>query len=471
MNDSIEQEDGSLIGQAGVAASLQLTSASESAWIEVIHKMDSVYADLVHYQVELEQKNAALEEAQQFISSVLSAMTDVLIVCDTGGRVEQINTALEDLTGKQEEAFLQQPLGNVFGADSMAMVEQFPQKLGSHSLIDCEVSVLCADGSTTPLAMNCSSRYDHEGRLVGMVLIGRPMGELRRAYEGLNQAHDELKQAQWRLVQSEKMASLGRLVAGVAHELNNPISFVFGNMHALKRYSSRVIEYLGEVHAHTDSVHLQQRRKDLKIDRILEDVGSLIDGTLEGAERVSHIVQDLRQYSGGQKEESSRFDLPLVIKKAAEWVSRASRVKPEVHYKLPERLEIESCKGQIHQILVNLMQNAVDAMERLDRPRLMLACDTSGDFINIHVIDEGPGIPEQDLGHLFDPFFTTKPVGQGTGLGLYIGYALAHDLGGSLTAANQPQGGAIFTLSLPSGNADIVEISEIDPSAVADDVN
>jgi len=376
-------------------------------------------------------------------------MTDVLIVCDTEGRIQQVNSALENLTGKPAEAFLQKPISEVFGADSMTMVEQFPEKLGRESLIDCKVSVLCADDTSAPLAMNCSSRYDYDGGLVGMVLIGRPVGELRRAYDDLNRTHDELKRAQQQLVQSEKMASLGRLVAGVAHELNNPISFVFGNMHALQRYASRITKYLSGVDAQTGSKYLQQRRKDLKIDHILDDMESLIDGTLEGAERVSDIVQDLRRYSGAQKEENSRFDLPLVIRKAVQWVISASRVKPEVHYQLPDRLEFIGCNGQVHQILVNLVQNAIDAMEKESRPQLTLVCEAKTDSIEIHVIDQGPGIPQQDLAHIFDPFFTSKPVGQGTGLGLYISYDLARDLGGDLTAEDRPQGGAVFTLTLP----------------------
>ena len=212
MSKGIEETNASLIDQAGVTQSLELPPSTESAWIEVIHKMDSVYADLVRYQVELEQKNSALEEAQQFIDSVLSAMTDVLIVCDTEGRVQQVNTALENLTGKPAEAFLHYPLSEVFGVDSAAMVEKFPEKLGQESLVDCEVSMLCADGSIAPLAMNCSSRYDHDGGLVGMVLIGRPVGELRRAYDELNRTHDKLKQTQQQLVHSEKMATVGRTV-------------------------------------------------------------------------------------------------------------------------------------------------------------------------------------------------------------------------------------------------------------------
>ena len=275
------------------------------------------------------------------------------------------------------------------------------------------------------------------------------MGELRRAYDDLNRTHAMLKRTQQQLVHSEKMASLGRLVAGVAHELNNPISFVFVNMHALKRYGARIAKYLAAVDKQISSQSLKDLRKKLKIDKILDDMGPLIDGTLEGAERVSNIVQDLRHYSGGQKVTSSRYDLTAVVRKATLWVIKASRVKPEVQYELPERLEIEGRKDQVHQILVNLVQNAVDAMQSLQQPQLVLTCSIGLDAIAIQVIDCGPGIAEHDLPQVFDPFFTSKPVGQGTGLGLYISYGLARDLGGDLTAANRQEGGAVFTLTLP----------------------
>jgi two-component system, NtrC family, sensor histidine kinase HupT/HoxJ len=446
------KQTASLLMQAGVSGNLELDASSEEAWIEVIRKMDSVYADLVRYQIELEQKNAALELAQQFIDSVLSSMTDVLIVCDTGGCIQQVNAALEALTGKPASAFIGQPLLEVFGNDSRDLIQQFPAHMGNESLIDCEVNLRCADGSSSPLAMNCSSRFNNAGGLVGMVLIGRPIGELRRAYDDLNQTHHELKQTQQQLVQSEKMASLGRLVAGVAHELNNPISFVFGNMHALKRYGSRLTQYLEEVEKESDSPRLQKLHDELRIDRILSDIEPLIDGTLEGAERVSDIVQDLRRYSGGQREESSDFDLCEVIRKAVQWVSKAERIKPVVQFQLPSELTFHGRKGQIHQILVNLVQNAADAMTNQEQQQLDVQCEKSNKGIAIHIRDHGPGIPSAHLPHIFDPFFTSKPVGKGTGLGLYISYGLAEDLGGKLSACNLEQGGAEFTLTLP-GNA------------------
>ncbi len=438
-----------LLQQVGVDGGLELDVSSEHAWIEVIQKMESVYADLVHYQVELERKNTELEQAQLFISSVLSSMTDVLIVCDTRSYILQVNKALEKLTGMSADSIIGKPLGELFGADSKLMADAFAQHLGSESLIDCEVNVRCCDGGATPLAMNCSPRYDSRGRLAGAVIIGRAVGELRRAYEELNLAHRDLKQAQQQLVQSEKMASLGRLVAGVAHELNNPISFVFGNMHALKRYGKRLTTYLDALALEEQSPSLQQLRKELRIDRILEDMNPLIDGTLEGAERVSDIVQDLRRYSSAQKEDATDFDLAGSVYKAVEWVVKAGRIKPRLHYDMPEHLPYRGRKGEIRQILVNLVQNAIDAMNDQENPLLEITLQQHAETVVIRVADEGPGISPDDIGKIFDPFYTSKPVGQGTGLGLYISYGLAQELGGSLEAANRSNGGAVFTLTIP----------------------
>jgi two-component system sensor histidine kinase HupT/HoxJ len=439
-----------LIQQAGVAGAIELNPEGEEAWIEVIQKMDAVYADLVHHQVELERKNAALEEAQQFIGSVLAAMTDVLIVCDRNGRIERANAALERLTGCSEADIIGIPLTDLFASGSGPLIEGLADKLaGATPIADREVALLDRNGHATPLAMNCSARYDHRGGLLGFVLIGRPVGELRRAYESLNIAHGELRQAQQQLVVSEKMAAMGRLVAGVAHELNNPISFVFGNMHALKRYGERLTKYLQAIDRGESAEKLQALRAKLKIDRVLADIAPLVEGTLEGAERVSEIVQDLRRFSSTQSEAADTFDLARVVRTAVSWVVKAARTKPVVAFDMPETLEIVGRKGPVHQIIVNLVQNAVDVMADLAEPRLEVKGAIEGSEAVVTVRDHGPGIAADAMARIFEPFFTTKKIGEGTGLGLYVSYGLAEELGGKLVAVNHGQGGAIFALHLP----------------------
>ncbi|ABK44995.1 PAS/PAC sensor signal transduction histidine kinase [Magnetococcus marinus MC-1] len=449
----------SLMDLAG--GSLDLSASSEEVWIEVIRKMDEAYADLVHTQVELERQNEALGAANRFIESVLAAMTDVLIVCDLQGRIEQVNEALCYITGQRAADLLEQKVTDILQMDAAQQARIFWEMLQvdalgmgemgqkPNNMQDCEVHLMGFDGQPTPLTMSLSARQDGDGRVVGLVLIGRPIGELRRAYDDLNQAHQDLQQAQQRLVHSEKMASLGRLVAGVAHELNNPISFVFGNMHALKRYGARIGGYLQATQQPVDAVQLAQLRGIYKIERTMADLDPLIEGTLEGAERVRDIIQDLRGYSGGQRESVRPYDLTEVIQTAVQWVTNAVRVKPELHLQLIPGLTLRGRRGQVHQILVNLLQNALDVMEGMAAPSLNICCERLPNKVRIDVRDAGPGIDAGDLHQLFDPFFTTKAVGKGTGLGLYISYGLAQDQGGDLTACNHAQGGACFSLTLP----------------------
>jgi two-component system sensor histidine kinase HupT/HoxJ len=140
-----------------------------------------------------------------------------------------------------------------------------------------------------------------------MVITGRPVGELRRAYDALRQAHEDLKQAQHQLVHSEKMASLGRLVAGVAHELNNPISFVLGNVYALQRYGHALREYLDALHGGASPEALAGLRRALRIDRLLDDLQPLLEGTREGAERTRDIVAGLKPLLGRRPRRGHRL--------------------------------------------------------------------------------------------------------------------------------------------------------------------
>ncbi len=426
-----------------------MTQGNEEMWIEVIQKMDVVYADLLHYQVELEEKNAALEEAQQFIRGVLSSMTDVLIVCDLSGYIEQSNLALSQLQGSVENGLVGRMLGTLFDQDSQANIETSLERVRSGETSELEASITDNKGTASPLVIRCSPRYDHEGTLVGMVLIGRPIGELRKAYNDLNETHTELKQAQAQLVQSEKMASLGRLVAGVAHELNNPISFVHSNMFAIKKYGYRLREYIEALHGQLGDGLDNSLRQKLKIDRILDDIPSLVDGGLEGTMRVSTIVQDLRRFSSSHREEKTTFDVLDVVSNAAKWVTQTSKVQANLSVE-GEHVRILSYEGFIHQVLVNLIQNSLDAMEDQGVARIDVRCYQQGEEVLITVKDYGPGISEHDKLNIFDPFFTTKDVGKGTGLGLYVSYGLiVEQCEGRLTADNHVDGGALFTIALP----------------------
>ncbi|GGB79875.1 PAS domain-containing sensor histidine kinase [Marinobacterium zhoushanense] len=427
------------------------SAATDEAWVSVIRKMDEAYADLVHYQVQVEEQNAALEEAHSFFDSVQSAMSDVLIACDHEGRIQQVNRAFEELTGRTMESLLDQPMESLCSGDSRARLIDCLQRVRREPVRDEQISIEGVDGPV-PLALNCSPRFNQRGRLVGVVVAGRPLGELQRAFNELNQAHAELKLAQERLIQAEKMASLGRLVAGVAHELNNPISFVYGNMHALQRYTRRLVEYFDLVQSGASREQLRELRERLRLDRVIADLDSLVEGTMEGADRVREIVNDLRQFSSTQSSEKAPFDLIHVVRSALHWIVKESKVDIAVTEQLPQQLQVWGHSGQIHQVVVNLIQNAADAVADQLQPALSLRAGQTDQLVWFEVADNGPGIEPENLPHLFDPFFTTKPTGQGTGLGLSISYGIVNEHGGTLSIDNRPEGGARARLTLPQLN-------------------
>lgn len=422
---------------------------SESAWIDVVRSMDEVYNELLQYEVVLEQKNTELEESQQFIFSILTSMSDLLVVCDRNAVIEEVNHSLLAFTGKTEAELKGAKLGSLFAEESGCVAaKRVIASLTTAPANDVELQFLTKEGSSTPVALNFTPRLSSVGKLLGVVITGRPVGELRRAYHKLREAHEELKRTQQQLLQSEKMASLGKLVAGVAHELNNPISFVLGNVHAMQRYTPRMKRYLDAVHDHAPQATLDKLRTELRIDRMLDDLDPLLSGAVEGAERTRDIVDGLKRFSASDRNENVEFNLAETIERSVHWVTRATPANFRVKMEMPKEILFVGSPGQIQQVIINLVQNASDATEGLPEPTLIIEAEL-GDEIVIQFRDNGLGISEQALSKIFDPFYTTKPVGKGTGLGLSISYGIIERHGGKLEVSNAPEGGAEFRLHLP----------------------
>jgi two-component system sensor histidine kinase HupT/HoxJ len=446
--DASETE--SLLKLIASRGAIEFDHEREGAWIEVIRKMDEVYSDLLRYEVDLEHKNAELEEAQAFVTNVIESVSDILIVCDSKGLVQQVNSAFQNTLGRGNEDIVGRNIADVIDAADGARLVPLLKPRGTSDVVDGELRFSTAGGSSDLFAINSSPRHDHRGRFIGVVLTGRPIGELRRAYEALHKAHHELQRAQRQLVEQEKMASLGRLVAGVAHELNNPISFVYGNIHTLMRYRTAIVAYLDAIHGKTKAGDLAALKKRLRIDDILEDFGPLIEGTMEGAVRISEIVKNLRRLSFSRLGEVERVNIERLINTAVLWAVRTKQVRVDVQMEIEPELWISGNEGQLHQVLVNLVENAIDAMRGTELPRLVVSAAGKGGEILFRVSDNGPGIDKDHISHIFEPFFTTKRVGEGTGLGLWISYGIVREHGGELAATNEPDGGATFSFALPA---------------------
>lgn len=446
------EDQSSVMGAVGDLAELGFTGLQETAWVEVIRKMEEVYSDLIQYDVSLERKNTELEDTHKFIDSVISSMSEILIVCDRDQRVEQVNRAAEILTGFSASELVGRKLSDVVINPQGCLMSDLCSGRTAKLADYCEVRLISKhdEKGTDPVSMNGSVRIDHRGRPAGVVIIGRPMGELRRAYQALNKAHADLVQAQRRLVHSEKLASLGRLVAGVAHELNNPISFINGNIHSLGKYKEKLKTYImATKDSDVDVVALAQLRRDLKIENIIQDLDPLVDGTLEGAARVRDIVNNLRRLSFSGSEKSELFDLVQVVRTGVSWVKRGGPNPVEVRMDMPERIELLGHGGRIHQVIINLVENALDAVAGNPSPEVTVQVRQDGAFAVVSVQDNGCGIGEAEQLRVFDPFFTTKGVGEGTGLGLWISYDIVHAHNGEISLESQVGKGTKITVTLP----------------------
>ena len=430
------------------AAPLPQPDPKEKVWLDVIRKMDEVYNDLLHYEAALEAKNAALEDSQQFIESVLAAMSDILLVCNRSGVIEEVNRALQALTGLDETALTGQSIFDLFADEASRQRAQhyFASHVGE-ALQDCEMLLRGVGGVAIPVSLNCTPRFSAVGKMLGVVITGRPVGELRRAYKALHQAHEALKHTQQQLLQAEKMASLGRLVAGVAHELNNPISFVYGNVLAFRRYAERLDAYLDAVKRREPWERIEALREELKIDRLQADLPSLIAGIAEGAERTRDIVDGLKRFSALDQNVLEPLDLVPVIERAALWVGKAAPAHFRVRLALPPVLRVKGSAGQLQQVAMNLVQNACDATAGQAEAQLDIRGAIEEDKVVLRFADNGPGIAPEHLPRIFDPFFTTKPVGKGTGLGLAISYGIVKRHGGELRVVST-EAGAEFVLTL-----------------------
>ena len=447
MSDTSRSSTGNLIAMVTDGQEIALTGDGEAMWLDVIHKIDEVYSDLLRYESDLEWKNKELEEAQTFISSVIASVSDILVVVDGRGSIQQVNPAFLKLVGQGETDWLGLSIGELIadGDRSLAMT----LLIMDNSLDEAhgEFRFITPGGVSDMMAVKCSPRLDHLGRRVGTVLTGRPIGELRRAYEALHRAHTELQQAQRNLVEQEKMASLGRLVAGVAHELNNPISFIYGNVHALKRYCTNLESYLASLHS--GDPRAVELRRSLKIDAIISDLAPLIEGTMEGAARVSEIVRNLRRLSFSKTGEHQGVDLEKIIRTASHWASKSKKSPAAIELDLTPGVVVNAHEGQIHQVLVNLIDNALDAVRGQAEPKVKIILSQTPTHALIRVCDNGPGIGKEVRDKIFEPFFTTKIVGEGTGLGLWISYTIMQDHAGSITVTDAPGGGACLEVTLP----------------------
>jgi two-component system, NtrC family, sensor kinase len=275
--------------------------------------------------------------------------------------------------------------------------------------------------------------------------------ELRNAELARGKA--ELERLQAQIVHSEKMASLGQLAAGIAHELNNPVGFIYGNLNLLAQYIEelkRLLNYYDSLALPEETARAAARLKDeIDYEATLEDLDSIITDCSDGAQRIRDIVQNLRIFSRLDEAEFVKTDVHEGIDSTLRLLSRyysAENVRLVKDYgQLPP---IDAFAGQLNQVWMNLLANAAQAVGR-KFGEVVVRTRVQGEYVSVSITDTGCGISPEHLNRIFDPFFTTKPVGEGTGLGLSISFSIVKRHGGAIEVKSQPGQGSSFTVTLP----------------------
>ncbi|MEO9872061.1 YfiR/HmsC family protein [Ekhidna sp.] len=283
--------------------------------------------------------------------------------------------------------------------------------------------------------------------------------KLAEQKEDLGRLVEELKETQSQLVQSEKMASLGVLTAGIAHEINNAINFVYSGIHVLSDKFSEIRPVISQVtELKEEEADLKKSIKDLVKQR--EEVGydeaqlvidQMINSIQVGAERTTEIVKGLRIFSRSETEKKTKIDIHNDIDVALLLLNSRHKdvIKIEKNF-ADEVLEVDGFKGQLSQAFLNIISNSIDSLnENGGKGNINIVTDTNGKEIEVKIVDNGVGMSKEEILKIFDPFYTTKKVGAGTGLGLSITYGIIERHGGTISVNSKPTEGAEFIIKLP----------------------
>lgn len=416
-------------------------------------------------QVTMQHQNDLLAAAVR--SADEGIMVSTFGASDESPRIEFVNDAFARMCDRAPDELVGRPLAEVEGH----RIGHGAGELG-HSVSDgrstrLETAIERPDGSREYWEWHVSPVRDRSGEITHFVSSLRDITrrrryeeELRRTADALTAANRELREHHAQLVQSEKMASLGQLAAGVAHEINNPIGYVRTNVDLLEQDLRAVrglldclLDLAGAVAAGDGGAARQAvATADEIADRdnvpaLLEELDPMLADIRDGLDRVHEIVSDLRDFARPSESEPEPTDVNHQLEVALKIAHNALKYRCEVVTELGELPTIISQPGQLSQVFTNLLVNAADAIA--DRGTITATTAADADWITVQVTDTGCGIEREHLAEIFSPFFTTKPVGQGTGLGLAVSYGIVTRLGGTITVESTPGVGSTFTVRLP----------------------
>jgi len=413
---------------------------------------------------------AKYKELENRYESLFEGTMELVYVCRPDSRIVSINSFGAKLLGYSSPPELAGvPLVDLYyNPSDRDYYNQIMNKQGH--IKDFEIILKKKDG--TRLIGQETSRLirDEAGNPVECTGIIRDITErvrnemlLMKKNTELLMTNKRLEEAQLKIMRQDKLAAIGQLAAGVAHEINNPLGFIKSSCGSLKQYMRNIRGYLEQLEllaretaadtGRNQTGVLDKLKDRFKIDVILQDFNELYNDMNEGFERISSIVNGLKNFSYIDKvQKRGRYDLNKGINDTLQILNNELKYTAKVEKNLSPLPEIECFGGEINQVLLNIILNAAQAIRSQKRKspgKINISTKAEGNFILCAIADDGPGIPDENIDKIFDPFFTTKEIGEGTGLGLNISYDIITKHQGEFGVQSREGGGAVFTIKLP----------------------
>ena len=420
-------------------------------------------AELSRLIDQLQRVRSDLQEGEAFSQAIFNAAQNGLIVINTSLlQIMDANQAAAEILGYEVDDLIGEMVFKVVPQDCQEGQLLATSQTGIRNQ---EGEVIHRDGHRVPVIRSLTEVNQGEAPMAVLSFLNitarkQAESKLRDSCAQLEQANEQLKKHKDQMVQSEKLASIGQLAAGVAHEINNPVGFVTSNLGTILEYCDTMSSLL-KLYGQRDALGPDREtdRQDLvqKIDRImeeedlefiLEDIDHVLTESMEGVKRVADIVQNLKSFAREDSLERRPHDINEGIEAMIKMVWNELKYRCTVERNLGQVPVVQCHAGQVNQVIMNVLVNASHAMPE-GGGTITVGTAVVGGELEISIADNGKGIPPEILPRIFDPFFTTKDVGKGTGLGLSISHGIIQDHGGRIEVDSEVGVGTTFRIYLP----------------------